>query len=73
MDIGGTQILMQGGMNPELPLEWYVDLLRAIKSTFPELHVHAFSPPEFIEFVSFFNPPGATLREQILAVMVFKT
>ena len=33
------------------------------------MHVHAFSPPEFIEFVSFFDPPGSTLREKIRAVM----
>src|SRR5262245_66444028 len=39
VDIGGTQILMQGGMNPHLPLEWYVDLLRAIKARFPKVHI----------------------------------
>jgi cyclic dehypoxanthinyl futalosine synthase len=57
--IGGTQVLMQGGMNPNLPLEWYFDLLRAIKTSHPRIHVHAFSPPEFIEFVRFFDPPAA--------------
>ncbi|MAC19148.1 MAG: dehypoxanthine futalosine cyclase [Phycisphaerae bacterium] len=67
--IGGTQILMQGGMNPELPLDWYVDLLRRIKTEFPQVHVHAFSPPEFIEFVNFFKPAGATLKDQIRTVM----
>jgi cyclic dehypoxanthinyl futalosine synthase len=69
VDIGGTQILMQGGMNPELPLDWYLDLLRAIKTRFPGVHVHAFSPPEFVEFVRFFSPPGSDLREQLLWVM----
>ncbi len=68
--IGGTQILMQGGMNPALPLEWYTDLLKGIKSRFPGVHVHAFSPPEFIEFVRFFDPPGSTLAEKIRWVMV---
>ena len=68
--IGGTQILMQGGMNPALPLTWYTDLLRGIKSRFPHIHIHAFSPPEFIEFVHFFDPPGATLRDKIRWVMV---
>src|SRR5436190_23891506 len=48
--IGGTQILMQGGMNDRLPIEWYEDLLRFIKSSFPSIHIHAFSPPEFVEF-----------------------
>ncbi|MFO0782439.1 MAG: radical SAM protein [Phycisphaerales bacterium] len=67
--IGGTQILMQGGMNPQLPLSWYLDLLRLIKQRFPSVHVHAFSPPEFAEFVHFFNPPGSTYQEQVRGVM----
>jgi cyclic dehypoxanthinyl futalosine synthase len=68
--IGGTQILMQGGMNPALPLSWYTDLLSAIKDRFPTVHVHGFSPPEFIEFVHFFDPPGGTLEEKIRWVMI---
>ncbi|MGA2231873.1 MAG: radical SAM protein [Tepidisphaeraceae bacterium] len=53
--INGTQILMQGGMNDQLPIEWYEGLLRFIKTNFPTVHIHAFSPPEFIEFERFFN------------------
>ena len=53
--IGGTQILMQGGMNDRLPIEWYEGLLRHIKTTFPTVHIHAFSPPEFVEFERFFG------------------
>jgi cyclic dehypoxanthinyl futalosine synthase len=68
--IGGTQILMQGGMNPALPLSWYTDLLRSIKAKFPDIHVHGFSPPEFVEFVHFFDPPGSTLEEKVRWVMV---
>src|SRR5678816_1584216 len=60
--IGGTQILMQGGMNDRLPIEWYEDLLRYIKSNFPTIHIHAFSPPEFVEFERFF---GMDVREII--------
>ena len=46
--IGGTQILMQGGLVPKdlLPFAWYLDLLRFIRSQFPTIHIHAFSPPE---------------------------
>jgi len=55
VSIGGTQILMQGGMNDKLPIEWYEDLLRFIKKNYPTVHIHAFSPPEFIEFERFFN------------------
>lgn len=42
---GGRQILMQGGIHPGLPLEWFEELLRDIKASFP-VHIHAFSPPE---------------------------
>ncbi len=44
--LGGDQILLQGGMNPELPLAWYEELLRDIKRRFPTVNVHGFSPPE---------------------------
>jgi len=60
--IGGTQILMQGGMNDRLPIEYYQDLLGYIKSNFPTIHIHAFSPPEFVEFERFF---GMDVREII--------
>jgi cyclic dehypoxanthinyl futalosine synthase len=46
---------MQGGMNDRLPIEWYEDLLRYIKTNFPTIHIHAFSPPEFVEFERFFQ------------------
>jgi cyclic dehypoxanthinyl futalosine synthase len=46
--LGGTGILMQGGLNPDLPLEYYEDLLRSIKQRFPRLHLHCFSAPEII-------------------------
>lgn len=68
--IGGTQILMQGGMNPALPLEWYLGLLSGIKARFPGVHVHAFSPPELVEFVHFFSPPGADFAERVRWVLV---
>jgi cyclic dehypoxanthinyl futalosine synthase len=55
VSIGGTQILMQGGMNDALPIEYYENLLRYIKKNFPTIHVHAFSPPEFVEFERFFK------------------
>lgn len=46
VDQGGTQILMQGGLNPNLGLDYYCDLLQAIKARFPAVACHAFSPPE---------------------------
>ncbi len=44
--LGGTQILLQGGHHPDLPLEWYEDLLGFIHQNWPSIHIHAFSPPE---------------------------
>jgi cyclic dehypoxanthinyl futalosine synthase len=46
VELGGYQILLQGGMHPELSLKWYEDLLRSIKASFPDVAVHGFSPPE---------------------------
>ncbi len=69
-DIGGTQILMQGGMNPALPLDWYLELLNGLRERFPHINVHAFSPPELIEFVHFFKPPGKTLVDQVRWVLL---
>lgn len=45
LDLGGTQILLQGGMNPDLDLGFYEDMLRFIKDRFA-IHIHGFSPPE---------------------------
>jgi cyclic dehypoxanthinyl futalosine synthase len=47
--LGGTQILMQGGHHPDLPLSFYEEMLRFIKENHP-IHVHAFSPPEIVHF-----------------------
>ncbi len=65
--IGGTQILMQGGMNDRLPIEWYEDLLRFISTTFPTIHIHAFSPPEFVEFERFFGMDVRTILRRFKA------
>jgi cyclic dehypoxanthinyl futalosine synthase len=55
--LGGDQILMQGGLHPELPFEWYEDLLRDIKAHFPQVNVHGFSPPEIHFFHKKFRMP----------------
>ena len=47
MDLGGTGILMQGGLNPDLKIEWYEDLLRSIKKRF-DIWCHCFSAPEIV-------------------------
>jgi cyclic dehypoxanthinyl futalosine synthase len=46
--LGGDQILLQGGMNPELGINFYTDLFRKLKSLYPELKLHALGPPEIV-------------------------
>ncbi len=50
IDLGGIEILMQGGLNPKLKIEWYEDLLHSIKTKFGAYGIilHAFSPAELI-------------------------
>src|SRR6188768_379376 len=47
----GTGILMQGGVHPDLPLSYYVELLHFLRDNYPEIHRHCFSPPE-IKFIA---------------------
>jgi len=47
-ELGGNQILLQGGHNPELKIDWYENLFRRLKSSFPDLWLHALSPPEIV-------------------------
>ena len=65
--LGGDQILMQGGMHPTLPLEWYEDLLRDIKSHFPHVNVHGFSPPEIHQFTKISKRPLREVLERLAA------
>jgi cyclic dehypoxanthinyl futalosine synthase len=48
--LGGDQALMQGGLHPSFKLDWYEDLLRDLKSRYPNFNLHAFSPPEIWHF-----------------------
>ena len=52
--IGAVQILLQGGHNPYIPFEWYLDLMRYIKREHP-IHVHGFSPSEVQFFAKRFR------------------
>ncbi|MFD4456697.1 bifunctional FO biosynthesis protein CofGH [Nocardia sp. NPDC058480] len=49
---GATEVCMQGGIDPELPVTGYADLVRAIKARVPSMHVHAFSPMEIVNGAS---------------------
>lgn len=63
VDVGGTEILMQGGTHPDLPFEYYTDLLREIKKRFPTIHMHSFSPAEILKMK---EVSGLSLEEVIL-------
>lgn len=61
IDLGGTGILMQGGLHPDLKIEWYEDLFRAIKQRFP-IHLHCLSAPEITNIA---DVSGLSLRDTI--------
>src|SRR5260370_29523977 len=50
VELGGTGVLMQGGLHPDLKLEWYEEMLHGIKQRFPKVHLHCFSASEIIHF-----------------------
>jgi cyclic dehypoxanthinyl futalosine synthase len=64
--LGGIQILMQGGHNPYIPFEWYLDLLRYIKRHHP-IHIHAFSPSEVDFFAGRFGMTIEDVLKQLMA------
>jgi cyclic dehypoxanthinyl futalosine synthase len=60
LSLGGTQILLQGGLHPDLKLSFYEDMLKFIKGF--GVHIHGFSPPEMVHFA---NLNGLTIKETI--------
>ena len=62
--LGGVQILIQGGHNPYIPFDWYLDLLRYIKKNHP-IHVHGFSPSEVDFFATRFRLPAEEVIAQL--------
>jgi len=68
VNLGGNQILLQGGLHPTLPLAWYEDLLREIKQHYPQVNVHGFSPPEIHHFTKVAKLPLREVLERLRAV-----
>ncbi len=64
-ELGGDQILMQGGLHPDYKLEWYEELLHDIRSNFPQINIHAFSPPEIHHFTKVNKLPLRTVIERL--------
>lgn len=65
VELGGDQILLQGGLHPKLPMEWYEDMLRTIKKEFPQVNVHGFSPPEIHHFTKIANQPLEVVLQRL--------
>jgi cyclic dehypoxanthinyl futalosine synthase len=65
--VGGAQLLLQGGHNPDLPLTWYEDLFRAIKARYPEFKLHALSPPEILHLSRLSQLPVAGIIDRLIA------
>jgi len=61
--LGGTQILLQGGLHPDKPLEFYEDMLVFMKKT--GIHVHGFSPPEICHFAELSGLPTKKVLERL--------
>ena len=67
VELGGDQILMQGGLHPKYDLSWYEELLGDIKRAFPQINVHGFSPPELHHFTKVNNLPIRKVLERLKA------
>jgi FO synthase len=62
---GATEVCMQGGIDPELPVTGYADLVRAVKERVPSMHVHAFSP---MEIANGATKSGLSVREWLIGL-----
>ena len=67
VELGGNQILMQGGLHPTFTLEWYEQLLQDIKRDFPSVNIHGFSPPELHHFTKVNKLSIRTVLERLKA------
>ena len=65
--VGGVQLLLQGGHNPDIPIGWYEDLFRGVKARFPEFKLHALSPPEVIHISRLSRLPVPAVIERLIA------
>jgi cyclic dehypoxanthinyl futalosine synthase len=65
--VGGGQLLLQGGHNPDLPIDWYEDLFRAVKQRYPAFRLHALSPPEVIHLSRMTKLPVPRVIDRLIA------
>jgi FO synthase len=62
---GATEVCMQGGIDPDLPVTAYADIVRAVKAAVPSMHVHAFSPMEIANGVT---KSGSSIRDWLIGL-----
>jgi cyclic dehypoxanthinyl futalosine synthase len=65
--LGGGQLLLQGGHNPDLPIDWYEDLFRAVKDRYPAFRLHALSPPEVVHLSRMSRLPVPQVIERLIS------
>ncbi len=65
VELGGNQILLQGGLHPKFTLNWYEEMLGDIKRKFPQINIHGFSPPELHHFTKVNKLPLKTVLERL--------
>jgi cyclic dehypoxanthinyl futalosine synthase len=65
--VGGNQLLLQGGHNPDLPIAWYEDLFRSVKARYPEFKLHALSPPEVLHISKLNQVPVTEVIQRLIA------
>ncbi|MCX6551069.1 MAG: dehypoxanthine futalosine cyclase, partial [Acidobacteria bacterium] len=67
IELGGGQLLLQGGHNPDLPIGWYEDLFRAVKGRFPGFKLHALSSPEVLHISRLSQIPVPDVIHRLVA------
>jgi cyclic dehypoxanthinyl futalosine synthase len=65
--VGGNQLLLQGGHNPDLPIAWYEDLFRSVKTAYPTFKLHALSPPEVLHISKINQLPVPTVIQRLVS------
>ncbi|MGA2646058.1 MAG: radical SAM protein [Candidatus Sulfotelmatobacter sp.] len=63
VELGGTGVLMQGGLHPDLKIDWHEKMLHGIKERFPQVHLHCYSASEIIAIAEY---SSLSIRETIL-------
>ncbi|MGK2857959.1 MAG: cyclic dehypoxanthinyl futalosine synthase [Thermoanaerobaculia bacterium] len=66
VELGGTGVLLQGGVHPDLPLEYYEELLGWMREEFPEVHRHAFSAPEILFVARITKKPLREVMQRLI-------